>query len=267
MPAYFNDDPHTLIYKLSKAVGQAQAGPVYDPDAEAYFAAYGISSDVEKQRISDFYTGLKSLGAWNSLVAGYMMIQTQNIGSGTTLGEMKLNYPLSLVAGPAWTSTGILFSGNSRITGTVPTGSGNRTLFGTHNSLTDEGNIIGFSGPESPGTWFLLQHRVAAPGPSFPYFAGFAADVSGGVASSAGFHTSAAQSSGATVSIFRDGVSLNSGTPTLNTTGSDFYIGSNQSAAYTNGTISFTAYWSSAVNITAINALVKNTINQGLGLP
>lgn len=115
MPAYFNDDLHTLIYKFSKAVGQAQAGPVYDPDAEAYFAdvlagSGTVISDTEKQNISNFISSEKSLGRWGQALNYYTLQSSQNAGTALTGYGLKPTSPATLV-GPTWTTNGLSLSG------------------------------------------------------------------------------------------------------------------------------------------------------------
>lgn len=121
MPAYFNDDLHTLIYKFSKAAGQAQAGPTYDPDAEAFFEKVFLGSgyiigDPEKQKINQRILDLKSWGEWDFLLQEWYFMSAFNAGTGSVVYGIKPGNNASLNLGPTWASNSV------RINSDVDTG-------------------------------------------------------------------------------------------------------------------------------------------------
>lgn len=114
MPAFFNDDLHTLVYKLSRAVEQAASEPVYDPDAEIYFAnvlagSGTVISDAEKQSINAFFLNEKSSGRWNQAINYYTLQSDQNAGTGLIVYGLKSGSN-GTITGPIWGSDGLILT-------------------------------------------------------------------------------------------------------------------------------------------------------------
>ena len=82
-----------------------------DPDAAAFCARSGAS---DRAALSAFVRGVKDLGLWDSMVC-WPLRSTQNAGTGTTaysLGGLG-TYNGSLINGPVWGTSGILFDAAS----------------------------------------------------------------------------------------------------------------------------------------------------------
>lgn len=111
-PALPNDHLQVLMYKLSLSGNQIPVGPVYDPDAEAYFQKVFIGSgniiaDPEKQKINQRIIDLKSWGQWDALLQEWYFIPDLSAGTGAVGYGIKPGNNASLNLGPVWTSNSV----------------------------------------------------------------------------------------------------------------------------------------------------------------
>lgn len=111
--------PAVATYPAAASFPSGSAFPsAYDPDAVIYFVAYGVTDPTERLNISQFITGLKSNGIWNSLVWGGTFRSTQSIGSGTAVPSLNGGPNATAENSISWGTTGInLTSVSSRILG------------------------------------------------------------------------------------------------------------------------------------------------------
>lgn len=276
MPAYFNDDLHTLIYKFSKAAGEAQAEPVYDPDAEAYFARVlagsgTVISDVQKLNISNFITGEKVANRWALASEYWSLRSSQNAGTGTVLYGLKGNsLNGSLVNMPLWGVNGITFNGSTNyiVTPSITT-SPNRMVFSKFSYSTWQAfqRVANINGTEIAmsslnngsleADWFAVPDITCARGVAV---AGITPNTF--ISLSANFTATTVDryiNAGSKVSA--------SGTHGVPTT-VDGVIGARSAASLIlNGTIAFTAVWETTLNDAGqiqFNQNYNTTIGQGL---
>src|SRR5712675_2386670 len=98
----FTSDPLRSRYPFGR---KTQLRRRYDWDAQMYFnrvQASGTELSVEERsNISAFIRGLKALGAWDSLIDGWTLRSSQNVGTGSTVPGLK-SLTGTLVNGPTW---------------------------------------------------------------------------------------------------------------------------------------------------------------------
>lgn len=87
----------------------------YDADAAAYFNRATVTDATAKQQINAFIVGVKALGIWNSMVC-WPLRSAQNKGSGTTAYSLGAfgTFDGTLINGPTWGSTGIVFNNTTK---------------------------------------------------------------------------------------------------------------------------------------------------------
>lgn len=121
MPAYFNDDLHTLIYKLTSSTEQVESGPSYDVDAEAWvtrvalaggvLSSPGYSEEYTKAAFNNFFVSLKSQSLWPLLdELAVFGVGVGNLSAGTT--KMKF-VTSSVLTNGNFTSLDLTSSGTS----------------------------------------------------------------------------------------------------------------------------------------------------------
>lgn len=247
-------------------------GPGYDPDALSYFSRAGVTDATAKQRISDFFKGLKSLGAWDGITEAWLLRSSQNVGSGTVVQGIKGAYSGTFVGSPSWTADGIVFTANAsqvistfvpsffprtvilvRSASMVAGSSGVASMTGPSSTSTsgaiivNSALVVSFRG--SVGTSFNLS--MPATGDSPRMFMGYVSDGS-----------QRAYVNGSLVNS-----STNAGTPTAGATLNIAGFSSALVGASGTSTASFAMLMEGAtVDAAAIYTLYKNTVGAGLGL-
>jgi hypothetical protein len=244
----------------------------YDPDAVAYFAASGVTDPTQRLNISQLFTGLKGLNLWASLVDGYALRSSQNIGSGSSVPSLKGNSTGTLINNPAWTANGITFTSASsqQMDSTIGGSSLQQTFF----------CVVSIASSQDHGLWrrdfsggTLTGGDIRATTYRFFTIPFVAAQVTETIPTSTFTTICGTASSGVNPVLYRDGVlkSTAGSSATLIGPGTTLTLARDTALpAFLNGTMAHFFYFNSVLNassVLSVNTLIKNTVAQGLGLP
>lgn len=248
-------------------------GPGYDADALSYFSRAGVTDETAKQRISDFFTGLKSLGAWDNITEAWLLRSSQNVGSGTLVHGIKGGYSGTFVGGPSWSADGVVLTINANqtistsITATFP-----RTLVVAFipNLVAGSSGICAVTGPSSTSQSGALTINSSL-GMSFRGNVGGAGFnlsmlTAAGPRMYMGFASDGAQRT--YVSGVLTNYGTNAGTPTAGAVTNVAGLASPLMGATGSITASFAMIMEGGtVDAASLYTLYKNTVGASLGLP
>lgn len=168
---FLGETPITKVYLGETLLWSA--APAYDPDAEAGFAAAGITDSTRKGHINTLIVGLKDAGVWARLSALYLTNQggaTANAVNWKSPGT----YDLTFVGSPVHNAHSIAWNGTSQYadTGFVPSGTltegyGHMAYYSTTDS--SEANAWDM-GAHSGSNRYQLRHRQSSVGVSVLFF-------------------------------------------------------------------------------------------------
>lgn len=267
------------------ALGTARGGaPRPDPDALAFAATSG-ATDIAA--LSKFVKGVKKLGLWSNMVC-WPMRSGQNKGSGTTvysLGGLGV-YNGTMVNSPTWQASGITFTRTltQHLTTTLQLSGTQNCTFFTANSTNDDGGgsggIIHLMGTRASSVTTTTCVTSADDGLG-------AVDSTFLIAAPARIFPRPSVNPYSSTHVFEPNtpltrVALNGGTYTssaatsspLGGTQASLVIGHTGTVLGNrgfNGTMHFVAVFAatsmSVSDSTALHALLKDTLLNGLGLP
>jgi len=142
--------------------------PTYDPDAQAFFTASGLTGATNLTAINNLVVALKGYGIWTKMKAIYPMI-----GGTAALHKWNLKDPRDLDAafrlvfsgGMTHSSTGIAFGGVNGFANTFLTPSTNLTLNSTHLSYYSRTNVnltqVEIGCYDNTGAYTIIEARTA----------------------------------------------------------------------------------------------------------
>lgn len=235
-----------------------------DPDASAYFAVAGVTSETAKTQINEFVRGTKSLGLWSDMVC-WPLRSTQNSGTGTaySLGGYG-TFNGTLVNSPSWGVDGITFTSGSSQAITVPNITISKTdlIIATCQAATS-GNLRTINATASgadPGIWAgfggLYYWDVRSSANTLNRLQG------GSTPTSRVFTHGIASASGS--EFFVNGSSiLSNAVSSANANMTSFSINQNGG----NGNIAFAMFSQTITGNASLYNLYKTTLGTGLGLP
>lgn len=242
----------------------------FDADARAYIQTSGATATAE---INHFVKAIKRLGLWNSMVC-WPLRSSQNAGTGTTaysLGGLG-TYNGTLVNGPTWGASGILFNSNnsSIITTTLSRTSTPMTLSMVAKFIGKNGGGVddwpnAFCFPITGGVSLGGNFAGTSFGVNRIYaFDGFTVPITIGN----NFFQSATITS-TSVDNWLNG-STNAGSLSVPSWGGSNLTFGGAGGQYFNGNISIGMFtdslWNSSIK-SSIFDIYKQTLGQGLGLP
>jgi hypothetical protein len=143
-------------------------GVSYDPDAQAFFTASGLTGATNLTAINTLVVALKGYGIWTKMKAIYPMV-----GGTAALHKWNLKNPLDTNAafrlvfsgGMTHSSTGIAFGGVNGFANTFLTPSVNLTLNTTHLSYYSRTNVnltqIEIGCFDNTGAYTIIEARTA----------------------------------------------------------------------------------------------------------
>ena len=241
---------------------------------QGYLNTCNISDSTPRQQIRDFAKGVNDLGLWNSMVC-WPLRSSQNYGSGTTafsLGGLG-TYNGTLANGPSWGADGIAF------------GAASHHISTSLSFASASGNYTAIAAVRLASSTYLLNHAIVSsttnvypiyieatsgPATAKAFYGGATRPaITASVEWSDAYRVVTAVKSGVTVTGYLNGANPTGGNPTISATDvANFEMG--RSGASQLMTMPLAFYCTSALTageVSAVYALYKTTLGQGLGLP
>ena len=218
-------------------------GQSYDPDAQAFFTASGLTGATNLTAINNLVVALKGYGIWTKMKAIYPII-----GGTAALHKWNLKDPrdldaafrLTFVGGWTHSSTGALPGGVNAYGNTYLDTQNNLSLNSGHISFYSRTNAVTAAvridiGSLRPGVDSYSDIVTSATNLTYSRFNNTATFDTVASSTTLGFFTGSRTASNI-IRTFRNGIQIIAGTaPSNSTSAIDFYIG----AANSNGTANF----------------------------